>query len=640
MRRLHTLFPVALLSAFLTGCCDVATLCATPAESTEPTSLVTGLRLTADSLAVRVAPTTSGTITLSLASSELTAHTLQLLQPNGEITAKLGTTSLIPGRTTSLQVSALSTATPANRALLQVIASLRNAADTLTITTEVIPPFTLGVSGTFTDTAGSRFTGTATIDRVPGFTDPVNLGITGLPAGWVVTLPSAATTSVVPFTLASPPNANPGLYLVQLTATYGATTIQRQFTLRITQNLPPPDIALSVQPAGLSVEQGQGGSYLVSIARTAPGIGPVAMGITGLPAGATGTFAPASVNDTTRLTITTQATTPPGTYTLTVGGVAGTISRQTTATLTVTAAPPPPSLALSVAPSALTVAQGATGQAAVTITRTNGAGNPTLDVQGLPAGVTAAFLPPASPTASTPLVVSVGAAVAPGTYALTVRGVAGALTAAAPLSLTVAVPTSNFTLQLPPSITIRTGETALIPVTIARTGGFVGTQIQIGINSFPAGGNGWVGPTVTRGDTTTLQVIGGIPGTHPVSIIASGGSLIRTAAMQVTVVASTAPDFALVPQGKELQVPRGQFVPAVLLINNYNGFNGPITLSAITDNPSNYYVSFTPSVPAGFTSVNVEIYASPNIAPGPHLIVYRGVSNGVERRAVLTIFVQ
>ncbi|MBK8247140.1 MAG: hypothetical protein IPK85_07080 [Gemmatimonadetes bacterium] len=636
MRRRHTLFPVALLGAFLTGCCDVATLCG----ESESEALVTGLRLTADSLAVRVAPTTSGIITLSLTSSEPTAHTLQLLQPNGDITAKLGTTSLVPGGTTSLQVSALSTATPTSRALLQVVASLRNAADTLTITTEVIPPFTLGVSGTFTDTAGSRFTGTATMDRVPGFTDPVSLAITGLPAGWVVTLPSRATTSVVPFTLASPPNANPGLYLVQLTATYGATTIQRQFTLRITQNLPPPDIALSLQPAGLSVEQGQGGSYLVSIARTAPGIGLATMGVTGLPAGAAGAFTPAAANDTTRLAITTLATTPPGTYTLTVTGVAGTISRQATATLTVTAAPPPPSLALSVAPTALTVAQGATGQAAVTITRANGAGNPTLDLQGLPAGVTAAFLPPVSPTAATPLVLSVGAAVVPGTYALTVRGVAGALTATAPLSLTVTAPTSNFTLQLPPTITIRTGETALIPVTISRTGGFVGVQIQVGINSIPLGGNAWVGPTTTRGDTTTLQVIGGIPGTHLVSIIASGGSLIRTAAMQVIVVASTTPDFALVPQAKELTVPRGQFVPAVLLINNYNGFNGPITLSAITDTPGNYVVDFTPSVPAGFSSVNVQIYASPNIAPGPHLIVYRGVSNGVERRAVLTIFVQ
>ncbi|MBL8961711.1 MAG: hypothetical protein JNJ98_17760, partial [Gemmatimonadetes bacterium] len=201
-------------------------------------------------------------------------------------------------------------------------------------------------------------------------------------------------------------------------------------------------------------------------------------------------------------------------------------------------------------------------------------------------------------------------------------------------------PASNYTLQLPPAITIRAGETALVPVTITRTGGFVGTQVQVGATAVPIGGNAWVGPTVTRGDTTTLQIIGGTPGTHPVVITASSGSAIRTAAMQVTVVASTTPDFALVPQAKELQVPRGQFVPTVLLINNYNGFNGPITLSAITDTPGNYVVDFTPSVPAGLASVNVQIYASPNITPGPHLIIYRGVSNGVERRGLLTIFVQ
>ncbi|MBL8961844.1 MAG: hypothetical protein JNJ98_18430, partial [Gemmatimonadetes bacterium] len=393
MRRLPSLFPVALLGAFLTGCCDFATLCSVAIEPASSQS-VTGLRLTADSLTVRVAPTTSSRITLSLASSDTAAHSLQLLAPSGDVTATLGATSLAPGRTTTLQVAGLTTATPTNRAQFQVVASLRGVADTLTITAEVIAPFTVGVSGTFADTAGARFSGTATIDRVPGFTDPVALSVTGLPTGWVVTIPSTATTSVVPFTLASPPNANPGLYLVQLVASYGATIIRQQFTLRITQTLPPPDIAISVQPTGLSVEQGRGGSYLVSIARTAPGIGPVTMAVSGLPTGATGVFSPSAVNDTTRLTITTLASTPPGAYTLTVSGVAGTIARQATATLTVTAAPPPPpppALTLAVAPASLTIAQGATGQAAVTITRANGAGVPTLSVQGLPTGVTAAF---------------------------------------------------------------------------------------------------------------------------------------------------------------------------------------------------------------------------------------------------------
>ncbi|MBL8958636.1 MAG: hypothetical protein JNJ98_02200, partial [Gemmatimonadetes bacterium] len=147
MRRLHTRFPVALLGAFLTGCCDLGTLCTVPV-ALPPLRAVTGLRLTADSLTVRVAPTTSSRITLSLASSDTAAHSLQLLAPSGDVTATLGATSLAPGRTTTLQVAGLTTATPTNRALLQVVASLRGVADTLTITAEVIAPFTVGVSGT------------------------------------------------------------------------------------------------------------------------------------------------------------------------------------------------------------------------------------------------------------------------------------------------------------------------------------------------------------------------------------------------------------------------------------------------------------------------------------------------------------
>src|SRR5438046_6392227 len=81
---------------------------------------------------------------------------------------------------------------------------------------------------------------------------------------------------------------------------------------------------------------------------------------------------------------------------------------------------------LSLAPAALTIVQGATGSSTVTITRTNFAGAVTLSLGGAPTGVTGAFNPAAPTGTSSALTVSVGAAVVPGVYNLTVDGTATA----------------------------------------------------------------------------------------------------------------------------------------------------------------------------------------------------------------------
>src|SRR5205814_1971103 len=94
-------------------------------------------------------------------------------------------------------------------------------------------------------------------------------------------------------------------------------------------------------------------------------------------------------------------------------------NRSTPLTLTVSAAP---DYTLSLSPAALTIEQGATGTATVTITRTNFTGAVTLSLGNAPAGVTGSFNPAAPTGTSSTVTVSVGAAVAPGVYNLTVNG--------------------------------------------------------------------------------------------------------------------------------------------------------------------------------------------------------------------------
>src|SRR5947209_263341 len=133
-----------------------------------------------------------------------------------------------------------------------------------------------------------------------------------------------------------------------------------------------------------------------------------------------GSFTPAGPTGTnSTLPVSVRASIAPVVYTLTVVGAGTPGNRSTPLTLTVSAAA---DYTLSVSPAALTIGQGATGTSAVTITRTNFTGAVTLSLGTAPAGVTGSFNPAAPTGTSSTLTVSVGAAVAPGVYNLTVDG--------------------------------------------------------------------------------------------------------------------------------------------------------------------------------------------------------------------------
>src|SRR5206468_3498675 len=190
----------------------------------------------------------------------------------------------------------------------------------------------------------------------------------------------------------------------------------------------------SLAPAALTIGQGATGTSTVTITRT-NFTGAVTLSLGSAPAGVTGSFNPAAPTGTSSaLTVSVGAAVAPGVYNLTVNGTGTPGNRSTPLTLTVSAAP---DYALSLAPAALTIGQGATGTSTVTITRTNFTGAVTLSLGSAPTGVTGAFDPAAPTGTSSALTVSVGAAVAPGVYNLTVAGSGSPGNRSTPLSLTV-----------------------------------------------------------------------------------------------------------------------------------------------------------------------------------------------------------
>jgi DNA primase len=145
-----------------------------------------------------------------------------------------------------------------------------------------------------------------------------------------------------------------------------------------------PDFSVAVTPSSQVVAPGGSTSYAVSTDRKGGFVDPVTLTVTGLPSGATGTFAPNPTTGSSTLSVTTNAATPIGVYTLTITGVAGSLTRTSTTTLTVSL----PDFALSATPSSRTVTPGSPTSYSVTIAPLSGfSGQVTLSVSGLLAEV-------------------------------------------------------------------------------------------------------------------------------------------------------------------------------------------------------------------------------------------------------------
>jgi hypothetical protein len=104
--------------------------------------------------------------------------------------------------------------------------------------------------------------------------------------------------------------------------------------------IPTADFALSATPSSRTVKQGTGTTYAITISRT-NFTAAVDLSVTGLPAGAVGSFSPDPATGTSStLSVTTSKSgtiTPVGTYPLTITGVevGGGLTRSTSATLVV-----------------------------------------------------------------------------------------------------------------------------------------------------------------------------------------------------------------------------------------------------------------------------------------------------------------
>ncbi len=184
---------------------------------------------------------------------------------------------------------------------------------------------------------------TVTASAMNGFSAPIAVALSGLPAG-VTANPATltltpGTAQKITFTAGS---AAAGSATVTLTGTSGK--LSHTATIALTTTAAAPDFSLTVTPASQTLVSGTSGTALSVQAAAIGGFSsPVAVDITGLPAGVTAN--PASLTLTPgaaqNVTLSAAAGTVPGAATVTFTGTAAALSHTATLALTVQASPIP-----------------------------------------------------------------------------------------------------------------------------------------------------------------------------------------------------------------------------------------------------------------------------------------------------------
>ncbi|HEX3587048.1 MAG TPA: protease pro-enzyme activation domain-containing protein [Candidatus Angelobacter sp.] len=403
-----------------------------------------------------------------------------------------------------------------------------------------------------------------------------------------------------------------------------------------------PDFSLAATPASQSVNQGSTATYTVTESVFDNYANTVTFSVSGLPAGASPTFAPPTLSGagTSSLAISTTATTPLGSYPLTITGTDGVLTHTASVTLVITT----PDFSLTATPAVQTVVVGNTANYTATVTALNGyAGTVNLSVSGLPAGASPLFTPPSvTGSGSSGLAITTTAGTTPsGSYPLVITATDGVLTHTANVTLVV----SDFVISASPaSQTVLQGNSTSYTVSLTTAAGYVGT-VSFSVSGLPTSTTPVFSPTsLTASGTTTLTIsTSGTspltpPGTYPLTISAGDG--VSTQTTQVTLVVTPIADFGVSISPTSQTVNQGQNIGYGVTVSSVNGFAGLVNLS-ITGLPPGASFSFNPSSLQGSGLSSLAIVPGANTPGGTYTLTITGTSGPLvhSTTAMLTILV-
>ncbi|MGC2696060.1 MAG: protease pro-enzyme activation domain-containing protein [Candidatus Angelobacter sp.] len=500
-----------------------------------------------------------------------------------------------------------------------------------------VPDFTINASPTsrfVTQNASTTFT--FTVVPVNGYTGTVAFSVSGLPVGATASFAPASVTTSGSTVMTVTTAATTPLGTYPLTVTGSDGTIGH--TSHITLSVANPDFSLSVTPTSQSVIQGNSISYTVAQTALNGYVGTVSFSVSGLPAGATPTFTPASVTTSgnTVLAIATTASTAAGTYSITITGTDGIITHTASATFIVL----PLDFTLAASPASQTVNQGNSVSYTVTQTALNGyAGVVTLSATGLPTGATATFTPATiTGSGTSSLTIATTATTPLGSYTLTITGTDGTRTHSATVTLVVSNP--DFSLSATPSSqTINQGSPTSYSVTLNPISGYSGT-VSFSVSGAPAGVTSSFSPiSLTGSGSTTLNIATAFsttPGTYTLTITGTDGTLTHTT--QVTLVITPFGDFSMTASIPSQTVLPGQNTGYGISITSIGGFSSVVSLT-VSGTPAGATATLNPASITGAGNTSLAVTTSVATPPGVYNLVVTGTSGPVVHSVTLQLIV-
>ncbi len=233
------------------------------------------------------------------------------------------------------------------------------------------------------------------------------------------------STQSLPLTRHGPPSGLPYRALDQAIHARAKAEAQERAARGVT-SYRSNDFKISASPGRRTVVQGSSTTYTVSTQATSGAPRTVSLSVSGLSAGATGTFNPASVKSgkSSILTVSTTTAAVTGMFTLTITGqYPSGPSHSTTVNLTVVALVPD-DFTISAGPTAQTVVRGSNTTYTVSTGVASGTARAvSLSVSGLPTGATGTFNPPSvNAGGSSILTVATTTTATTGTFALVITG--------------------------------------------------------------------------------------------------------------------------------------------------------------------------------------------------------------------------
>jgi uncharacterized protein (TIGR03437 family) len=200
-------------------------------------------------------------------------------------------------------------------------------------------------------------------------------------------------------------------------------------------------------------------------------------------------------------------------------------------------------------------------------------------------------------------------------------------------------PTPGFSLSVAPfQISINQGSSSTTNVSVNPYGGFAGSVI-LSLSGLPTTVAAAFSPTSTQTNSTlTLTVPASVvAASYNGTITAISGSLKQSIAINLIVVAPTAPDFTLSASPSILSVTAGSRVQSAIAIAPAGAFANPVALS-INGVPAGVTASFSPAGAA--SSSTLTLSAGSQVTPGIYILKLAGSSGSLNHASTIGLMVR